>query len=54
MIIYMIYNNMYDLQYYVSFSKLYLYRHPLIFRLFSHIGHYRVLSRVPCAIHSHR
>ena len=23
----------------------------LVFRLFSHIGHYRVLSRVPCAIH---
>ena len=23
---------------------------PLLFRFFSHIGHYRVLSRVPCAI----
>ena len=23
---------------------------PIFFRFFSHIGHYRVLSRVPCAI----
>ena len=29
---------------------LFLYIYPLIFRLFSHIGLYRVLSRVPCAI----
>ena len=26
------------------------YIYPLFFRFFSHIGHYRVLSRVPCAI----
>ena len=24
--------------------------HTLFFRVFSHIGHYRVLSRVPCAL----
>ena len=29
-------------------AKLYIY--PRFFRFFSHIGHYRVLSRVPCAI----
>ena len=29
---------------------LFIYIYPLIFRLFSHIGHCRVLSRVPCAI----
>ena len=27
-----------------------LYIYPLFFRFFSHIGHYRVLSRGPCAI----
>ena len=27
-----------------------LYIYPLFFRFYSHIGHYRVLSRVPCAI----
>ena len=30
--------------------QLHRYLHPLFFRLFSYIGHYRVLSRVPCAI----
>ena len=24
--------------------------HTLFFRFFSHIGHYRVLSRVPCTV----
>ena len=28
-----------------------LYICPLFFRLFSHIGHYRVLSRVLCALY---
>ena len=28
----------------------YIYIYPLFFRFFSHIGHYRVLSRIPCAI----
>ena len=44
-----------DLQHCVSFSctakrMLYIDISPVSFRLFSHIGHYRVLSRVPCAI----
>lgn len=29
---------------------LYIYMYPLFFRLFSHIGHHRVLSHVPCAV----
>ena len=29
---------------------IYVNIYPLFFRYFSHIGHYRVLSRVPCAI----
>ena len=29
-------------------SQLYIY--PLFFRFYSHVGHYRVLSRVPYAI----
>ena len=31
----------------ISYTCIYI---PLFFRFFSHIGHYRVLSRVPCAI----
>ena len=31
-------------------NQLYIYIYPLFFRFFSHIGHYTVLSRVPCAI----
>ena len=31
-------------------NLLYKYKHPLFFRFFSHIDHYRVLSRVPTAI----
>ena len=38
---------MFDLQCCVSAVE----QIELVFRLFSHIGHYRVLSRVPCAIH---
>ena len=35
---------------YSKVNQLCIYISPLFFRLFSHIGHYRVLSRVPCAI----
>ena len=35
---------------YSRLSQLHIYIYPLFFRFFSHIGHYRVLSRVPCAI----
>ena len=31
-------------------NQLYIYIYPLFFRFFSHLGHYRVLSRVPCAV----
>ena len=31
-------------------NQLYMYIYQLFFRLFSHIGHYRVLSEVLCAI----
>ena len=40
----------------VQQSESHIYIYPLFllffffFRFFSHIGHYRVLSRVPCAI----
>ena len=37
-------------QVYSIVNQLYIYIYPLCFRFFSHIGHYRVLSRVPCAI----
>ena len=37
-------------QLYSKVNQLYVYIYPLFFRFFSHIGHYRVLSRVPCAI----
>ena len=33
-----------------SDSVIYIYIYPLFFRFFSHIGHFRVLSRVPRAI----
>ena len=42
-----------DLQCCVSFgytAKNLSYMYPLFLRFFSHIGHYRILSRVPCAI----
>ena len=38
-------------QVYNKVNQLYIYIYPLFFRFFSHIGHYTVLSRVPCAIH---
>ena len=31
-------------------TQLYIYMYPLFFRFFSHIGHYRILGRVPCAV----
>ena len=31
-------------------NQVYIYVYPLFILFFSHIGHYRVLSRVPCAI----
>ena len=34
---------------YSKVNHLYIYIYPLFLRFFSHIGHYRVLSRVPCA-----
>ena len=37
-------------QVYSNVNQLYIYIYPLFFRFFSHIGHYRVLGRVPCAI----
>ena len=37
--------------YYSKVNQLYVYLYPLFpHSFFSHIGHYRVLSRVPCAI----
>ena len=33
-------------------SVIHIYISPLFFRFFSYIVHYRVLSRVPCAIHA--
>ena len=30
--------------------QFYIYIYPFFFRFFSHIGYYRILSRVPCAI----
>ena len=35
---------------YNKVNQLYIYIYPLFLRFFSHIGNYRVLSRVPCAI----
>ena len=35
---------------YNTVNLLYIYIYPLFVRFFYHIGHYRVLSRVPCAI----
>ena len=35
---------------YGKVNQLYIYMYQLFFRFFSHVGHYRVLSRVPCAI----
>ena len=37
-------------QVYSKVNQSYVYIHPLCFRFFSHAGHYRVLTRVRCAI----
>ena len=37
-------------QVYSEVNQLYVYICPRLFRFFSHIGHYRLLSRVPCVI----
>ena len=36
---------------YSKVNQLYIYIGTLFFRFYSHIDHYRVLSRVPCALH---
>ena len=36
-------------QVYSKVNQLYIYIYPLFFRFFVHTGHYRVVSRVPCA-----
>ena len=33
-------------------NQLYICIYPLFFRFFSHVGYYRVLGRVPCAIYT--
>ena len=45
----MIYNGVLVLMY-SKVNQLYTYIYPLFFRLLSHIVHYRVLSRVLCAM----
>ena len=35
---------------YTKVNHLYIYICPLFLRFFSHVGYYRVLSRIPCAI----
>ena len=37
-------------QAYSKLNQLYIYIYPLLFRFFSHIGHHRVLRRVPYAL----
>ena len=32
-------------------SQLHIYVYPSLFRVFSHIDYYRMLSRAPCAVH---
>ena len=41
---------LYEFQVYSKVNQLYIYVYPLFFRFFSHVGNYRALSRVPCAI----
>ena len=35
---------------YSKVNQLYIYKYALCFRFFSHIVHYRILSKIPCAI----
>ena len=37
-------------QVYIEVIQLYIYIHPFHFSFFSHIGYYRKLNRVPCAL----
>ena len=37
-------------QVYSKMIQLYKYVYLFFFKLFSHLGYYRVLSRVPCAV----
>ena len=39
-----------EFQVYSKVNQLYVYMYTLFFRFFSHLGHYRGLSRVPCAV----
>ena len=39
-----------QLQVHSKVNQLYVYMYPLCFTFFSHIGHYRVLKRAPCAV----
>ena len=49
-VVYLIYNVVLVSAYSkVNQSYIYIYMYPLFFTFFSHIGHYRVLSRVLCA-----
>ena len=41
---------LYLFQVYSKVNQLHIYVYPFFFRFFSHIGYYRVLTRVPCAI----
>ena len=41
---------LYQLLLFGKVNCLYIYIYPLFFRFFSHTGHYRVLSRIPCVI----
>ena len=43
---------LHDFLLYSKVNELYIYIYPRFFRFYSHTGHYRVLSRVPCAIYS--
>ena len=40
---------LFQVQVYSKVNQLYIYIYPLLLRFFFHRGHYRVLSRVPCA-----
>ena len=45
------YGSLVDLRCCVGFCcQSHIYTHPLLFRFLSHKDHYRVVSRVPCAI----
>ena len=35
---------------YSKVIQLYIYMYLFFFKFFSHLGYYRILSRVPCAI----